>query len=186
MNKKRIWLVLPAALIPYVSLGAVAFFWLLAPFIYAYIPWEHMRQYFIFYYIGLILAFCLLAMVLSILCFVKSTRSKWDAQSLAKTAMIIKLIQIPAYVAIYVMGILMAISLFTIPFAFALFLLDCLALALTGLLNLSAVIEACREGKTTVKKSWWVIVLQAVFCADVVASVIFFRMLKKQDQETAA
>lgn len=186
MEKKRIWLFVPAALIPYFSLGVMAFIFSMGRVPASSWIMEHLFNDNIFYFVLVFLVYLLVATVLGVICFVKSIREKWEPVSLAKTVMWIKLIQIPAYVAIYVLGVVMAITLFTIPFAFVLFLLDCLAVAMTGLMNLSAVIGAYREGKTTLKKSWWVIVLQGIFCADVVASVIFYRMLKKQDQQMAA
>ena len=51
-----------------------------------------------------------------------------------------------------------------------------------------AVVLAIRNGKVSFKESWWVILLQFIYCADVVATVIFYVKLKKmklQEIETA-
>ena len=178
MNKKRMWLLIPAALIPYITLGAVVFLLESTGPVLSWIM-DHLFFSNGLFFAAVILLVCLLAAALCVTCFVMSIRKKWDALWLAKTAMWIKLLQIPAYILIFALGMILAITLFTIPFAIVMFLMNCLSLAMTGLLNLSAVIAACREGKTSLKKSWWVIALQAVFCADVVASVLFYRHLKK-------
>jgi hypothetical protein len=99
---------------------------------------------------------------------------------MAKTAMIVKLTQVPAYVLIFILGVLFVITLFTIPFTLGIYLLDCLTLALTGFLTLAAVICAIRQGLCTWKECIWVVILQFIFCGDVVASILFFRMLKKR------
>lgn len=182
MDKKHLWLLIPAALIPYISLGAVVFILRSTQPVLSWIM-DH-----IFFDNGLIFAavillICLVAAALGIIGFAKSIREKWDAIPIAKTIMWIKLCQIPAYVAIFVLGMILATTIFTILFAIALYLLNCLTLTVTGLLNLSAVIAACREGKTTWKKSWWVAVLQAVFCADVAASVFFYISLKQNERK---
>ena len=181
--KKRMWLLIPAALIPYISLGAVVFILNSTQPVFSWIMDRIFSDNGLIF-AAVILLICLVAAALGIIGFVKSIREQWDAIPMAKTVMWIKLCQIPAYVAIFVLGMIMAITIFTIPFAIALFLLDCLALTVTGLLNFSAVLAACREGKTTWKKSWWVAALQMVFCADVVASVIFYFCLQRSVQPT--
>lgn len=113
-------------------------------------------------------------------CFVLSIRKSWDSLSLAKTAVIVKLIQVPAYLLIFVMGVLLLLTIFTIPFAIALFLFDCITLCLTGLLTIAAAVNAARQRYITAKCAIWVGVLQFVFVADVVSTMVFFSKLPKK------
>jgi hypothetical protein len=68
--------------------------------------------------------YCIIASTLSIICFILSIVKKWDALTLAKTSMIIKLIQVPAYIMIFIFGFIMLITIFTIPFSFVLFIFN--------------------------------------------------------------
>lgn len=180
MNKKRIWFILPAALLPYLGILALAviFFSTENP-VFEFIM-ESIFNSNALDLIATLLLYCILATVLSIVCFAVSIRKRWDALSLAKSAMIMKLFQVPAYVLIFVLGVLFAFAIFTIPFAVGLFLLDCLTLFLTGLLTAAAVMNAVRQGVFKSKEVIWIILLQLVFCADVVASIVFYTTLRKR------
>ncbi len=123
------------------------------------------------------LLYGIFAGVLSILCFVHSIRKEWDACSLTKTAMIVKLCHVPAYVLIFVLGVIFALSVFTFPFALLLIFLDCVTLFLTGILSAAAVINAVRHGMFQLRELIWLLLLQFVFCADVVATMILYRKL---------
>ena len=100
--------------------------------------------------------------------------------SLAKFAMIIKWMQVPAYVAIFALGLIFAITLFTIPIAIIFVLVDCLTLLLTGLLTISAAVVAVRQGVFQTKDVLWIILLQFVFCADVLAATVFYKKLRNK------
>lgn len=180
MNKRRIWFLIPTALLPYLLLLALAtiFFSNEHPF-FEWIMESVFRNDGI-RLIAALLLFGILAAVLSAVCFLVSIRKGWDAQSLAKSAMIIKLIQAPAYILIFVLGVVLAITLFTIPFSIGLFLMDCFTLLLTGLLTAAAAINAVRQGFFQPKEVIWIVVLQLVFCADVVAAIVFYLRLRKK------
>ncbi len=180
MNKKRIWLVIPTALLPYFVLcsSAVIFFSTKDPLCKFIIDRIFAGNGLLL--IATLLIFSLVATVLSVICFIISIREKWNALSLAKTAMIIKLLQVPAYILIFIIGAIFLTTIFAIPFSFGLLLLDCLTLILTGLLTFAAAVNAVRQ-QIVIGKKWGLIVaLQLVFCADVVASILFFFTLKKR------
>lgn len=180
MNKKRIWYIIPAALLPYAALLVLAtIFFSTRHRIFGFIV-EEIFQGNIWFLLAAFFLFCLLSTALSTICFVKSIREKWDPLSLAKYAMITKLIQIPAYILIYILGVLLFISIFTFAFSIGLFLLDCLAVVLTGLLTIAAAINAIRWDIFRTKEVLWIIILQFIFCADVAASIVLYRKLKKR------
>ena len=178
MKKNCIWYILPTALLPYIALGvlAIIFFSAKSPVLDAVM--ESVFRGNMWYLVAVLLLFCLLAAALSAVYFVRSIRKEYDALQLAKCAMVVKLLQVPAYIAIFVLGVLLVLAIFTIPFALGLFLIDCLTLLLTGLMTVAAAINAVRQGHCKTKETVWVIILQFIFCADVVAAAVFYRKLK--------
>ena len=183
MNKKLLLIIIPIALFPYLILFAFAtiFFSTEIPFF----RWvmESVFDSNALLLIAALLLYFILTALLSIICFVVSIYAKWDALSLAKAAMITKLIQIPAYVLIFVLGFMFLITIFTYPFSIALFMLDCLSIFLTGLLVVAAIISAIRNNIFSFQEIFWIILLQFVFCADVISSVIFYNKLKRLNNE---
>ena len=180
MNKKKIWFLIPSALLPYMVLCALA-----VVFLSTKHPLSQWIMEAVFRNNGLLLVaavllFSVLVAALSALCFVTAIRKGWDPVPLARTAVIIKLCQIPAYILVLALGVLLATSLFTIPFAIALFALDCLTLVLTGLPIIAAAINATRKGICAWNDIIWLILPQFVFCADVVAAIIFYNKLRKR------
>ena len=182
MNKKRIWLALPTALLPYVALFALATVFLSTKLSFFEVTMESVFGGNGLYLFAAFLLYCLLCMALGVVGFVVGICKKWDAVSLAKFAMIVKLIQIPAYLTLFVLGLLLMLAIFTIPFSIVLFFVCSLTLALTGLWVVSASITALRQGICKPQEVIWVMILQFVFCADVVASIIFYVTLKKKQK----
>ena len=84
------------------------------------------------------------------------------------------------YIVIFVLGVVLAITPFGFGFVFIFVILDGLTLALTALINIAAVVNSVQQGDFTYKETWWVILLQFVFCADVVVSFIWCRILKQK------
>ena len=183
MNKKLFMISVPMVLTPYLALLSLAtiFFSTKIPF-FNYIM-ESVFDSNALHLIAALLLYCLLTCVLSVVCFFVSIYKKWDAISLSKTAMIMKLVQVPAYVLIFVLGVVFIITIFTIPFSVGLFIIDCLSVFMTGLFVISSVIATIRNNTFTLKEVIWVIILQFVFCADVISSVIFYNKLKKANQQ---
>lgn len=183
MNKKLLIISVPMVLLPYLTLFALAtiFFSTKLPF-FNYIM-ESVFDSNALYLIAVLLFFYILTGVLSIVCFLVSIYQKWDALTLAKTAMIIKLAQVPAYVLIFAFGVIFLMTFFTIPFSIGLFIIDCLSVFMTGLFVISSVIATIRSNTFTRKDVIWVILLQFVFCADVISSVIFYIKLRANKQQ---
>lgn len=179
MNKKNFWLVIPTVLLPYLTLFALATIFLASEYPSFKAIMESVFHGNAILLIITLLLYCLITAALSVFYFITGIRKSKDAVSLAKIAMIVKIIHIPAYILIFFLGIMLMITIFTIPFTFGLFLLDCFSLFLTGLMTVAAVINAVRQGLLKPKNSLWIIILQAIFCADVVATIFFYLKLKK-------
>ena len=179
MNRKRIWFLIPTVLLPYLALGSVLLILFCTRSAFLGAIMENVFRNNIWLLAGSLLIYCVLCLVLSILCFIFSLKNNWEALWLAKTVMRIKLILIPAYVMIFVLGFFLAITLFTMPFAFVLFLVDSLTLIMTGMVNIAAIILASQQKQLPIKSFLWFFLLQFVFCADVIASILFYTRLKK-------
>lgn len=63
------------------------------------------------------------------------------------------------------------------------FIFDFCTLVLTGLLNVVAIDVARKQGTVTLKETLWIIILQFIFCADVVASIVLYSKLNKRQSE---
>ena len=179
MNKKLFVLSIPTLLSPYIAIFTLAVVFLSTKVKLFEAIMESIFQNDGLLLIATLIIYLLLTIALGIACFFISTFKFRDALSTAKTAMLIKLIQIPAYIMIFVLGVAMTIAIWTIPFTIALFWIDCLCLFLTSLPVISSIICAVRHGTMKFQEVIWVIILQFVFCADVVASIIYYKKLKK-------
>ena len=137
----------------------------------------------IFFLIGALLFCCLIAFVVSVVYFAVALCKRWDALTLAKYAMILKLSQIPTYTAIFVLAVPFVVSVITIPFAIGLWWFDCFTLFLSGIFMVAAIINTVRQGMFTSREVCWFVILQFFFCADVVAAIVFYLRLKKKTEE---
>jgi len=132
-----------------------------------------------FYLIFTLIAVYIIASASSIIFFVKSIFKKVNSQELLYTNMIIKLIQIPAYILIFVFGLLCLLTIFTIAISIVLMIFDCIAIFLTGLIGMAGIIRCFIENKITKKTAIIYAVLQFIFCADVIACVKIYRKVKR-------
>lgn len=111
--------------------------------------------------------FCVLLCALS---FAK----KWNAAVLARCNMIIKLCQIPAYLAIFVLGIVFSISIFGIPFVLLFSLCDIAAIVMSGLIGVVACYGTFAEKRMPRSDAIVYALCQFLFCVDVVVCVMLY------------
>lgn len=135
------------------------------------------------FYTGLLylFAFWLAAFISAIIISVNNLMNKADAVETAKINMVVKLVQIPAYLFIFVAGLVCLLTIFTFAITFVLVILDCASIILSGLIGISAVRRSYAD--EVLSKSEMVIysILQFVFCFDVISSVIVFRKTKAKN-----
>ncbi len=131
--------------------------------------------------LGVLFIYCFITSIFSIISFAQSLRGKYDAKSLTKAALIVKLIQLPAYITIFVVGVIFVLSIWMIPFTIILFLIDSLTLILTSLFSLSGIIVSVKNGTFEFKEVILFAILQFIFCADVVSLFIFYKKLKSAE-----
>lgn len=104
------------------------------------------------------------------------TRNHWTAKELALANMLIKLVQIPAYVIWFAV----AVVLFLFMGALIALVMDGMAIILSGLVGLAAVLRCRKEGQLAGEKALLHGILQFVFCADVVSAVLVYRESRRR------
>ena len=114
---------------------------------------------------------------------VKGIRKKWEPQQLAKSTMIVKLVQIPAYLFFGISGLICAIAVFGTLITIGLFILDCMILILTACLTAAAAINGTREGILSKTECVLFVLSQLVFCLDVVATIVCYGIIRKRTTE---
>lgn len=125
-------------------------------------------------YFGVAIAFLVIFIVLSIV-------KKWDYKEISKINMEIKLAQIPAYIAIFILGVLCFITIFTFGFTIFFFIYDIISIIMTGIIGLlSILIYFCKE-KRQVTQIILLAIGQFIFCIDIPASIILYKTFKHKD-----
>lgn len=123
----------------------------------------------------ILLLFGAVMYILNIIFMIQARNGCFHATDLARANMIVKLIQIPAYIFIFMIGILCMVMIFTIGISFVLLLLDALSIGLTGLFAIAAFQNLNREGMITRKAQFIYSIASFLFCVDVIIAVIGYR-----------
>lgn len=132
------------------------------------------------FYLFLLLLFVLyiVAIISAIIVFIKGITGKKKSLEILHINMVIKLIHIPAYLLIFVIGLLCSITIFTIGITIILMVLDGITIVLTGLIGLGGIIGGLRENKISIKQAAINGILQFVYCADIISSIIIYKTVK--------
>ena len=157
------------ALFPYASIGVI--YVLIKGYFPAAFPWE------IFSALLYMAELWLIALIAVL--FLLRRKERYTPLALARAVMIVKLVQIPAYAGILLLG--MGFSL-TVYFAVnvVFFLFDVLTIALSGLLGVAAVSRA--QEIFTKYHAERLGIFQFIFCVDVVASMISYCRLRRAEK----
>ena len=174
MNKKTIWFTFPTLLLPYIYVACLAI-----------IFWGHEIIAKVFHhdgflFLGVLLLYMLLTLVTNIILCTIMIVKRWDEVTIAKTSMIIKIIHIPAYIAIFCLGVILLCTIFTLPFSIALAILSYFSLCMTSIIGTTAILNAYRNNLFDLKTSIIFGFLQFVFCLDVFISIVYYILLKKE------
>lgn len=132
------------------------------------------------YLLLLALALCfVVAAVFAVIVAVGAIARASDGVCMARLTMVIKFCHVPAYVAIFVLGILFTLSVWGILFVVVFVLFDCAAIGMTGLIGAAAVYRNYREKHLPAGSSVLFGIVQFVFCADLVACVMSYARSRK-------
>ncbi|MBQ8541275.1 MAG: hypothetical protein IJ435_07355 [Clostridia bacterium] len=127
-----------------------------------------------FLLIGSVLLWWGVSLISLLITMVIATQRKWDSCELAKVNMILKTAQIPAYVIIFLAGLLCMITVFTLPGTILLMLFDCLAIILSGIFAAYGAIRCYKEKSINKKQCIILAIGQFIFCVDVVCAIVLF------------
>lgn len=122
-------------------------------------------------YVGIgLLAYLLLALVLNIV-YLVGARKEGYAQAM-KAALLVKCVQIPAYVLIFLFGLLLGLMFFmTLPLIIILVITDYITLWLGNMLSIAALVKGFKEQSARPVLLAIALVCQFFFCADVISLI---------------
>lgn len=138
--------------------------------------WQHLFHNSIFVPLTFILLYGIIMYIANVVFLWNARLGKWSAKELARTNMIVKLIQIPAYFIIFVMGLLCTVMIFTIGISLVLMLLDAFCIGMTGLFACAAFHNLRKEQMISKEIQLLCSIASFVFCADVVTAIIGYRI----------
>ncbi len=122
-------------------------------------------------YLGM---FIFISLCCNLAFFILCIKRKWNARQVSLINMFVKLIHIPAYTIIFVLGLIFSVTVFTFAISFIFIIVDCLTIFMTGLIGTSAVIRCYRENKVSKKSAKIIAFFQYIFCVDIAASIILY------------
>ncbi len=125
---------------------------------------------------GIFTAFVvLLAPICNIIFMIVSRKD--NPYSLLRAALLVKLVHIPAYVCIFLMGIVAALMFFmTFPLILMFILFDCIILLLSSSISVFALAKNIKNNKIL---SVVALICQFIFCADVISLFVLNHITKK-------
>lgn len=165
---KKYFLLIPTIVFPYCVLFSMYC-------IYSGCFMESLFQNSVFSIILHLAIIWIISIVLAILFVVISLKSKCNITVLAKVNVFVKLIHIPAYIIIFVVGIACFITIFTAYLAIILFLLDIMTIILSGLIGLTIVVKFNIIKALNNKASLIHGILQFVFCMDLISAILLYK-----------
>ena len=100
-----------------------------------------------------------------------------------KDALLIKVMQIPAYICLFIIGVACVMTIFTFIFAAVLLFWCCTSIFLSGIIGAAAIKEQYSTGRLSFDKAVIYGILQFVFTADVACIIIMYgRQVKNCEQ----
>lgn len=133
-----------------------------------------------------VLAFGLLAWLFALALAIYLLLKKGIALQTAKLAMIVKLVQIPAYAAIFILGLAFSLTIFGIGFVAFFFIADCITIVMTGLIGTAASVRAYLTGQLPLKRAILFALLQFVFVVDIAAAIAQYCVLHTTAKQAVA
>ena len=129
-----------------------------------------------------LLAYISLFLILPIACNIAFciTAKNADPYELVKMALLVKLLHIPAYIAVFLFGAAASIMfIFTFPLILAAIIFDCITLFISSTISVFAL---AKNSKINKKLSLIALVCQFFFCADVISLLVLDHIQKSQAQ----
>lgn len=140
-------------------------------------------------YILLLLAYAILTIIVYTLNIINAITYKGEDAiiKLASYNMIIKLVHIPFYLCVFIIGIVFIVAMvvpalvFISPFiVFTLFLIDCFLMLTSSAYGISSVIKSSKNGLISKKVALVNIIFHCVFIADVISAIFLYREIRRK------
>lgn len=117
------------------------------------------------------------------ICLAVSNASKRaGAKAVVKNNMLVKLLQIPAYVLLFVIGTMCSMLIFTWLVTFTIIVVDAMAMIQTGINGVVAVAKCRKAGLISGHAAVWLGIAQFIYCADIVCATSLFCMIVGQER----
>ena len=129
--------------------------------------------------VALLILYFFVSLICTIVNVIRNIAVGCEARLCALNSMILKLSQIPAYITLFVIGLGCLLTIFTFGISFTLVLFDCMAILLSGVAAVPAVVNGAREGKLTMAEAVVSGILGFVFCADAVCAVFVYMKTRR-------
>lgn len=133
----------------------------------------------IFVAITLILVYYGVCIISVFITMVLTLRNHLNSKNILKVNLIIKCLQIPAYIGIFIIGLMCLLTIFTFGISVVLFLFDCFSIFLSGMIALSGIIGARKQGLITKNCSIIYGICSFIFCIDIVIAFSLYIKSKK-------
>jgi len=107
-----------------------------------------------------------------------------NAYELLKTAILIKIVHIPTYILIFILGFFMGLMFFmTFPIIILLVAVDLITLWISGMISVYSVAKALKQGGLCPKPLLIIaMVCQFFFCADIISLFVINFIAKKNNK----
>lgn len=127
-------------------------------------------------FVFLLVIVLLLALIATVITAVLAVKRQWSAKEVAGANMTVKILQIPAYVLIFIEGIYFsAATMLMTPVAGILFVIfDGIVIFMTGIMGAVAAWRCYKENKADKTASVILGVSQFIFCVDILFAVMLF------------
>ncbi|MBO4456549.1 MAG: hypothetical protein J5802_02385 [Butyrivibrio sp.] len=103
-----------------------------------------------------------------------------EAVSLAKLQMILRLVQIPAYIVIFLLGVILVFTFFGLVMAMILAVIDGISIALTGTASIAVYAHLLKNNLITKKQFIGYSILSYIYVLDVIASILCYTNVKRK------
>ncbi len=103
-------------------------------------------------------------------------KEKWDYLELLEVNMLIKCVQIPAYIVIFLFGLTFLLTIIIAAFSIMLVMFDCFAVILSGMVACTAIKRTVSEGALNKRIGFLCKIGSFIFCLDVIVAIVLYIM----------
>ncbi len=101
---------------------------------------------------------------------------------LIKTQMIMRIAQIPCYVAVFVTAVICILTIFTVGFTVLLCVIDGISIAITGMISIPVYVILNQNGRISHRRMVIYSILSFVFCADLIVTAMCYNAVVKDNR----